>query len=153
MYFFSILEIHLLKTIKFNNHGISPGIKNKHKLKSFLISIFSAEKVDFKSISYIFCKDEFLLELNKEYLNHDTYTDIITFTLSEKSTPIIAEIYISVERVRENSLSLKVNYYEELYRVMIHGILHLCGLSDHSSKEKKTMRQKENFYLSQYSFT
>jgi probable rRNA maturation factor len=142
-----------LKTIKFNNYGISPGIKDKEKLKKFLTSIFLSENVGFERVSYIFCKDKFLLELNKEYLNHDTYTDIITFTLSDKLTPITAEIYISVERIRENAHSLKVNYYEELYRVMIHGILHLCQFSDYSSKEKKIMRQREDFYLSQYYFT
>ena len=142
-----------MKVIKFNNNGISPEIKNKQELKRFLISIFENEKVEFENISYIFCKDSFLLKLNQEYLNHDTYTDIITFTLSGKSTPIISEIYISVERVRENSASLKNTYREELYRVMIHGILHLCGFSDHSSEEKEIMRQKEDFYLSQYRFT
>jgi len=142
-----------LKVIKFNNNGISPEIKNKQELKRFLISIFENEKVEFKNISYIFCRDSFLLKLNQEYLNHDTYTDIITFTLSGKSTPIISEIYISVERVRENSASLKNTYHEELHRVMFHGILHLCGFSDHSSEERKIMRQKEDFYLSQYRFT
>jgi rRNA maturation RNase YbeY len=142
-----------LKTIKFNNNGISPEIKHKQELKQFLISIFENEKVEFESISYIFCRDSLLLKLNQQYLNHDTYTDIITFTLSIKLSPIIAEIYISVERVRENSATLKVNYQEELYRVIIHGILHLCGFSDHSPEEKKIMRQKEDFYLSEYRFT
>ena len=96
-----------MKTIKFNNKGISPKIKNKQELRQFLISIFESEKVEFEDISYIFCKDSFLLELNQEYLNHDAYTDIITFTLSGKSTPIISEIYISVYRVVENSVFLK----------------------------------------------
>ena len=107
----------------------------------------------FESVSYIFCRDNFLLKLNQQFLHHDTYTDIITFTLSGKSTPIIAEIYISVERVLENSAFMKVDYQEELNRVMIHGVLHLCGFSDHSLEEKKIMRQKEDFYLSQYRFT
>ncbi|KAA9041979.1 rRNA maturation RNase YbeY [Ginsengibacter hankyongi] len=142
-----------MKTIKFYNQGGSPEIKNKQKLKGFLRSIFADEKVDFERLSYIFCKDEFLLELNRKYLNHDTYTDIITFTLSDKSAPLTAEIYISIERVLENSKSLKIDFQEELYRVMIHGIIHLCGFSDHSSKEKEIMREKENFYLSQYRFT
>ena len=142
-----------MKTIKFNNRGISPEIKDKQELKQFLVSIFENEKVGFEHISYIFCKDSFLLKLNQEYLNHNTYTDILTFTLSDKSAPINAEIYISIERVWENAASLKNAYREELYRVMIHGILHLCGFSDHSSEEKKVMRQKEDFYLSQYRFT
>jgi probable rRNA maturation factor len=143
-----------LRIIKFINHdGPSAKIKNKLKLKNFLISIFSNENVNFEAISYIFCNDTFLLELNQQFLNHNTYTDIITFILSDKLDPIVSEIYISIERVRENSASLKVSYEKELYRVMIHGVLHLCGLSDHTYQEKKIMRQKEDFYLSQYSFT
>jgi len=142
-----------LKTIKLSNNGISPGIKGKKELKLFLFSIFKSENVDFESVSYIFCDDSFLLALNQKYLNHDFFTDIITFTLSGEATPIIAEIYISVERVLENSISLKVDYQEELLRVIIHGILHLCGYADHSVKEKKLMRQRENFYLSKYRFT
>jgi probable rRNA maturation factor len=142
-----------LRAIKFNNNGISPEIKNKQGLKQFLSSVFENEKVEFESVSYVFCRDNFLLKLNHEYLNHDTHTDIITFTLSGELSPIISEIYISVERVRENSLALKVNFMEELYRVMIHGILHLCGFSDYSPEEKKMMRKKEDFYLSQYYFT
>ncbi len=117
------------------------------------MSIFANENIEFKCVSYIFCRDAFLLNLNKNYLHHNTYTDIITFTLSGRLTPITAEIYISVERVRENSISLKVHYQEELLRVMIHGILHLCGYADHSVEEKKLMRQRENFYLSRYRFT
>jgi probable rRNA maturation factor len=142
-----------LKVIKFNNNGISPGIKNKKELKLFLISVFANENIEFKSVSYVFCRDAFLLDLNKKYLHHDAYTDIITFTLSGRLTPVTAEIYISVERVQENSTSLKVDYQEELLRVMIHGILHLCGYADHSIEEKKLMRKKETFYLSKYCFT
>ena len=153
MHFFSILEIHALNTIKFYNQGVSPKIKKKHDLKSFLISIFIAENIDIQNVSYVFCKDEFLLELNRKYLNHDTYTDVLTFTLSDRSAPINAEIYISIERVLENSISLGIDFQEELNRVMIHGILHLCGFDDRTSKEKKIMRQKENFYLSRYRFT
>ena len=114
-------------TILLINNGISPMIKEKPKLKQFLISIFENEGVDFKSVSYIFCKDDYLLKLNQQYLNHDTLTDILTFTLSGKTTAIIAEIYISVEMVKENANSLGNIYHQELFRVMIHGILHLCG--------------------------
>ena len=142
-----------MKTIKFSNNGISPEIKDKKELKLFLFSIFANENVNFESVSYIFCRDAFLLYLNKKYLHHDTYTDIITFTLSGRLSPITAEIYISVERVHENSTSLKVDYHEELRRVMIHGILHLCRYSDHTNEEKKIMRQKENLYLTKYRFT
>lgn len=142
-----------MKTIKFSNNGISPRIKKKKELKIFLFSIFANENVDFKNVTYIFCRDAFLIKLNKKYLQHDTYTDVITFILSEKLKPIIAEIYISVERIQENSASLKVDYQEELYRVMVHGILHLCGYSDNIGREKSLMRLKENFYLSKHRFT
>lgn len=90
-----------------------------------------------------------MLELNKKYLNHDTLTDILTFTLSGVSLPIISEIYISVERVKENAQIHKVDFLHELYRVMIHGILHLCGYNDHTVEEQQEIRNKENFYLIQ----
>jgi len=137
-----------LGTISFNNHVISGVLKDKLLLKTFLSSIFAEERFDFKSVSYVFCTDEFLLKLNQEYLKHDTLTDILTFTLSGTSLPIVSEIYISVERVRENAQNLDVKYEDELHRVMIHGILHLCGYSDHSPKEKAEMRSKEDYYLS-----
>lgn len=140
-------------TILFSNNGISPAIKDKSELKHFLISIFKNENVQFKSVSYIFCKDDYLLSLNQRYLNHDTLTDILTFTLSGRATLIISEIYISVERVKENAFLLKTGYQKELYRVMIHGILHLCGYSDHTPRQKSLMRKREDYYLSQYCFT
>ena len=141
-----------METILFTNNGISPEIKFKRELKSFLISIFRNENVVFKSVSYIFCKDDYLLNLNKKYLNHDTLTDILTFTLSATGSAIVSEIYISVERVIENAVSLKTNYQNELIRVMIHGILHLCGYADQTHTQKTLMRKKENYYLSLLTF-
>lgn len=137
-----------LGTILFNNHGVSEVLKNKLLLKTFLSSVFAEEGQDFKSASYIFCTDEFLLKLNQQYLKHDSLTDILTFTLSGTSLPIVSEIYISIERVKENAQSLGVDYENELHRIMIHGILHLCGYKDHSPKEKSEMRSKEDYYLS-----
>lgn len=134
--------------ISFNNHGVSAVLKDKLLLKVFLSSIFAEEGFDFKSVSYIFCNDEFLLKLNQQYLKHDTFTDILTFTLSGTSLPIVSEIYISIERVKENAQNLGVNYEDELHRVMIHGILHLCGYEDITQKEKLEMRSKEDYYLS-----
>lgn len=113
----------------------------------FLATVFAEENIAFKSVSYIFCNDEYLLTLNKQYLNHDTLTDILTFTLSGVSLPIVSEIYISVERVEENAIVHEVNFLNELYRVMIHGILHLCGYNDSTLEEKAQMRRKEDFYL------
>ena len=135
-------------TISFNNHGVSTVLKDKLLLKTFISVIFAEEGFAFKSVSYVFCTDEFLLKLNQQYLKHDTLTDILTFTLSGTSLPIVSEIYISVERVKENAQNLNVNYEDELHRVMIHGILHLCGYEDHSPKEKSKMRSKEDYYLS-----
>jgi probable rRNA maturation factor len=142
-----------LGKIFFNNNGVSPEIKNRPKLRQFLFSIFKQEFVNFNSVLFIFCKDDYLHSLNQKYLNHDTYTDILTFTLSEENEPIHSEIYISVERVNDNSHAFGVDNQMELLRVMIHGILHLCGYSDHTLQEKKSMRQKEDFYLSLYCST
>ncbi len=136
-----------MPSISFKNDGISARLSNKPKLKTFLFSIFEKEGFGFKRISFIFCTDEAVLCLNRQFLAHDTFTDILTFTLSEKAMPIIAEIYISIERVTENAEKFGVGYMHELYRVMIHGILHLCGFSDHTPTLKAEMRNKENFYL------
>lgn len=135
-------------TITFNNHNIQFSLKDKLFIKSFLARVFAEEGVVFKSISYVFCTDEYLLKLNQEYLNHDTLTDILTFTLSNSSLPVVSEIYISIERVKENAEKLKLPFITELYRVMIHGLLHLCGHTDQTKSEKAVMRKKEDYYLS-----
>lgn len=136
-----------MSTITFNNHNVKLKLKNKLLIKSFIARIFAEEEVAFRSVSYIFCTDEFLLKLNQEYLKHNTLTDILTFSLSNTSLPIVSEIYISIERVSENAKQLQIPFLTELYRVMIHGILHLCGYSDHTTEEKRKMRQKEDHYL------
>ena len=137
-----------MKNISFNNSDVSLVLKKKRVLKSFLTSIFEEEQYQFESVSFVFCSDAYLLPLNRKYLNHDTLTDIITFSLSDVAVPVVAEIYISVERVVENAGSLNVPFMEELHRVMIHGILHLCGYSDHLPGLKKQMRRKEDYFLS-----
>ena len=134
-------------TISFTNQEVSLQLRDKLLLKSFLMTIFTKEGKKFKSLSYIFCTDQFLLKLNQQYLNHDTFTDILTFALSNSPLPIVAEIYISVDRVKENARDLKIDFLTELKRVMIHGILHLCGYEDHTKAEKKLMREKEDHYL------
>lgn len=133
--------------ITFTNHSIKSFRFEKLLLKSFLPLIFIEEDCEFSEVSFIFCSDEYLLGLNKEFLNHDTLTDILTFNLSDVSLPIISEIYISVERVTENARLFSVSFLDELYRVMIHGILHLCGYSDHTPELKSEMTTKENYYL------
>lgn len=125
-------------------------------MKCLLLDIFRKEKRRLGSLSIIFCSDEQLLGINREFLNHDTYTDIITFDLTEnlrangnnKPDPISGEIYISSERVVENAIKLKVDRNTELRRVMIHGCLHLCGYKDKLNADKVVMRRKEDQYLS-----
>ena len=133
--------------ITFTYHSIKSFQFQRLLVKSFLPIIFLEEKVEFVEIGYIFCTDEYLLGLNEEFLNHDTYTDILTFTLSGEGQPIISEIYISIDRVKDNAVSLKIPFLDELHRVMIHGVLHLCGYSDHTPLLKTEMTLKEDYYL------
>lgn len=101
------------------------------------------------NINYIFSSDEYLLEINRKYLNHDYYTDIITFPNIEKSK-IGADIYISIERVNENSKNYKIDFKHETLRVIIHGVLHLVGYNDNTKKERNRMRSKENELIDKY---
>ena len=119
-------------------------------LKGFIENIFKQERKDLETIIYIFCTDNFLLKMNKDYLNHDYYTDIITFELSDKKRPIVANVFISIDRVRDNAKSLGVTINEEIHRVVFHGALHLCGYRDKSSVHLKKMRQRENHYIKKY---
>ncbi len=125
------------------------SLENRVALKLFIESIFRIEKRSLSSINYIFCSDKRLLEINQQFLKHDYYTDIITFDLSDAKS-IHAEVYISIERVKENAKSLGSSFKSELHRVIFHGALHLCGFRDKTETEKKEMRKKEDFYLSRY---
>lgn len=100
------------------------------------------------NILYHFCNDEFLLQINRNFLHHDYFTDIITFPLSSDPHIISAEIFISIDRVLENSQKMRTSFPEEFARVLIHGVLHLLGYDDHTHEEKKEMRSKEDYYLS-----
>lgn len=126
------------------------NLTERSNLKVFLERIFRKEGRVLESLNYVFCSDRELLRINKDYLGHDYYTDIITFNLSGQSKTIMAEIYISVERVRDNARQLGVSYKEELHRVVFHGVLHLCGYGDKTEKLSRKMREKENLYLNQY---
>lgn len=120
-----------------------------NSIKKWMHAIASEENFKINDLSYVFCTDEYLLEMNIQHLNHDTFTDIITFDLSNDShLPIIeAEIYISVDRVHENAAKFDKTIPNELSRVLAHGILHLCGYKDKTSSEEKIMRAKEDYYL------
>ena len=137
----------MIGKITFTNHSIKTFKFDKLLIKSFLPRIFNEENVSFMELSFIFCRDEYLLHLNKEFLDHDTLTDILTFTMSDSHLPIVSEIYISIERVVDNAKDLNTGFLDELNRVMIHGVLHLCGYSDHTPELKKEMTGKEDYYL------
>jgi probable rRNA maturation factor len=122
-------------------------VNHKITLRYFIQNIFKKERIDIKRIDYVFCSDKYLLNINKIFLRHDFYTDIITFNLSDSIIPIEGEIYISVDRVKENASTLKIKQEEEFVRVMIHGALHLCGYKDKTNKEGKIMRLMEDKYL------
>ncbi|MBQ9253450.1 MAG: rRNA maturation RNase YbeY [Bacteroidales bacterium] len=119
------------------------NLKNKMKVKTWIKSVIEKENFKQGEISYIFCSDEKILEINKQYLNHDFYTDIITFDYTENNK-INGDIFISIDRVKDNSKKFECSFEEELLRVIIHGVLHLMGYKDHEEKEEKLMRQKEN---------
>jgi len=129
--------------------GIKVSLTNRNQLKKFIQSIFKKEGRELQSVNYIFCTDKAVLEINRQFLAHDFYTDIITFDLSE-SEAIQAEIYISVDRVKENAAKLGVSFKSELHRVIFHGVLHLCGYKDKKEGEIEEMRNKEGFYLNKY---
>lgn len=136
--------------ISFNSGDRRFIFSNKTKLKKFIEALFKKEQHRLSHIHYVFCSDEFLLNINNTFLQHDYYTDIITFGLSEKDQPIEAEIYISIDRVKENANGLGIGYQQEMLRVIFHGALHLCGYKDKKKSEIITMRAKEDQYLQRY---
>ena len=125
------------------------SLVNRGKLKSFIQTIFKKEGKKLISINYIFCTDRALLKINRQFLNHNFYTDIITFDLSETNS-ILGEIYISIDRVKENSKILGTTFKSELHRVIFHGALHLCGYNDKKMGEKEKMKEKEDSYLTSF---
>ena len=136
----------------FYEHEIKSGLKNKRKLSVFIDVLISRYVKSIKSaeITYVFCSDQFLLEMNKNFLNHDSFTDIITFDLTESKNDLLGEIYISVERVKENAKKFQTTYTDELHRVIFHGILHLCGFKDKTEKDQKVMRENEDYCLENF---
>ena len=125
-------------------------VENRKAIKELLLSLFNEENTDLDKLTYIFCSDEYLLEINKNYLDHDTLTDVITFPLSEEGKPVYGEVYLSTDRVKENAKTFKVEYQNELLRVMIHGALHLCGYTDKTKASKLQMCEREDHYLNKF---
>jgi len=126
-------------------------LKDRTGIKKLIASVFRKEGKKLGSLNYIFCTDKRLLKINQDFLKHDYYTDIITFELSPKGLPIEGEIYISVDRVKENAITEETSFKQELLRVILHGALHLCGYKDKTAAQVTLIRQKEEFYLSNFS--
>lgn len=134
--------------IYFFTEVVNYTLRDKNKIRKWILNATKSENYELTNVNYIFCSDSYLHKTNLEYLNHDTYTDIITFDNSEVVKEISGDIFISIDRVKENSKTFKVTFKHELYRVMIHGILHLMGYKDGTQKEKELMKAKEDYYLS-----
>jgi probable rRNA maturation factor len=124
-------------------------LNNGNKISLWLNNVIEEEGMQTGELIYVLCKDDYLLEKNIRFLNHNTLTDVITFDYC-KGKLINGDILISTERVDENSKIYKVNYLTELHRVMVHGLLHLLGYKDKNEKDAKTMREKENYYLNKF---
>jgi len=136
--------------INFSYQIPSVTLDSRNALKQFIILLCTKENRTIDQINIVFCSDEYLLQINQQFLNHDTYTDIISFDYTEKKGPLNGEIYISVDRVKDNALQLGSSFKQEIHRVIFHGILHLCGYKDKLKADKLLMREKEDFYLRKY---
>ncbi|MFA6923916.1 MAG: rRNA maturation RNase YbeY [Bacteroidales bacterium] len=137
-------------SLNFYNEDSNFRIKDRNVLKEYFEKIFSKEKPVNGNVNFIFCSDKYLMNLNTRFLKHKTLTDIITFENYCGKNNLVADIYISIERVKENAKKYKVFFEKELYRVMIHGILHIVGYKDKTRKDKTIMTRKENIYLKMF---
>jgi rRNA maturation RNase YbeY len=127
-----------------------PALKERTRLKQFVERLFEKERKLLGNLSYIFCSDEHLLGINKDFLKHDFYTDVITFDLSSSKFETEGEIYVSIDRIKDNAKHLGVSFNEELHRIIFHGALHLCGYKDKRKADEQQMRSAENRYLKRY---
>lgn len=135
--------------IHFCTEDITFSLKEKLKHKAWLNEVAKQEGKRILELSYVFCSDDYLLQINQEYLNHDTLTDIITFDNSEDPKKIAGDIFISIDRVKENGDALGTKE-TELKRVMVHGLLHLLNYKDKKKEDKAVMTEREDFYIKQY---
>ena len=132
--------------ITFHKEGVSLSI-NTTQISTWLSACIANLGYNLGELSIIFCCDEYLLDINKKHLNHDFYTDIITFNYNVEKK-LNGDLFVSVDRVKDNAILFNENFNVELFRVIIHGVLHLCGFNDKTIDEQKEMRSKENYYLS-----
>ncbi|MFN8317622.1 MAG: rRNA maturation RNase YbeY [Chitinophagales bacterium] len=136
--------------VRFHKADVSFRVPQSTSIKSFLSQQFSTATGKALDLDCIFCSDEYLLNVNRTFLQHDYYTDIITFPLDETEKKTVAEIYISIDRVKENATAEKVSFENELQRVIFHGVLHLCGFKDKTKAQSQLMREMENQWLAEF---
>lgn len=139
-------------SINFFSEDIDFDIENPSQVAAWIFSIIDHYGHELGEINYIFCSDEYLLEINQRHLDHDTYTDIITFPLHQDGMPIMSDIFISIDRIKENAVEHAVTFRDELHRVMAHGVLHMVGENDKDDASKKEMRAAEDRFLKMRSF-
>lgn len=137
----SLVQFHFLKPASLTRRTL---------VKEVLRDLFKKERTELEQLQYVFCSDEYLLQINQQYLHHNYYTDIITFDLSENGGPVSGEIYISIDRVKDNARKFQSPFKHELLRVIFHGALHLCGYKDKMEKDQVAMRKAEDKYLHYY---
>jgi rRNA maturation RNase YbeY len=137
-------------SISFNKADKNATLANRTALKAFIEKAIKKEGLHIETLQYIFCSDKYILGINKSYLQHDYYTDIISFDLSETRGKLIGEVYISIERVKDNAKTHKTSLKEELLRVIFHGALHFCGYKDKKPADIKKMRAQEDKWLKSY---
>jgi rRNA maturation RNase YbeY len=135
--------------IRFYNEDVNYVLVSKQKIRSWLLLVIEQEQKELGMVSYVFCSDNYLFKMNRQYLNSSYFTDVITFDYTE-GTLISGDIFISIDRVKENAKLYKQRYFQEMLRVILHGILHLCGYKDKMPQEIKQMREKEDYYLQKF---
>jgi probable rRNA maturation factor len=135
--------------VTFYKEEVEFKLPSERKLSNWLVGIAASKGKIISQIAYIFCDDEYLLKINREYLNHDNYTDIITFPYKQGSE-IESDIFISIDRIKENAITFKSTFEKELLRVMVHGLLHLLGYKDKTEEDVEEMRNKENWAIDMF---
>lgn len=137
---------------KFHELDVNAKLKQRRRLSAYLDQLVEQHRPEVKKcrLTYILCTDEYLLQMNNQFLNHDTLTDIITFDMSDAKNELNGEIYISAERIQENAQKFETTYENELHRVIFHGALHLCGFKDKTKDQKTEMRAQEERALKGY---
>jgi len=133
--------------ISFFTEDLTYTLKHKTSIRNWLADTIIAEGYRLSELNFILCSDEYLLRINQDYLQHDDYTDVITFDNSEELKTIVGDVFISIDRIKENAANFNASALKELCRVMVHGTLHLLGYKDKTKKDKQQMTEKEDFYL------